>query len=250
MSKLFSLVKAAMSEGMNIFTYHAKDEKSKRTVPLALAGVAFLSIFIYTNTLTVGMRETGTQYAILALFAFATSLLTIFEGIAKSGSLLFDCRDNDMLLAMPIKKSRIVFLRILKFYVFELIYNSLFLAPAILSYMLNVNVDMWFYVTAITMVVLLPIIPVAISCTIGAITSALSAKFIKRNTTQVVLQVIVALAFLVAILIGSFKASGFARNINRWRHERFNHADLLSGQRFCKTRNVFQHSRFINFHSY
>ena len=198
--KLFSLIRASMTEGMQIFTYRSKDNKSQKVLPIVLVGVMFLAIFGSVDSLIKDLAESGTQYTVLALFVLATTALTTVEGIYKSSSLLFKCRDNDLLLSMPIKKSTITFIRIFKFYVFELMYNSIFLIPAILAYMLNVEIQPSYFLVAVVMLLLLPVIPVALSCVIGAATSAIAARFWRNS----LLQVILSLLFMAVVAVAVF----------------------------------------------
>ena len=209
MNKFFSLIRAALSEGMNIFTYHAKDKKSQRVLPLLLASLVFLSLFASAITMMDDMKESGTEYAVLAIFTLATTVLTVMEGIYKSGSLLFNCHDNDMLLAMPIKRSTITFIRIFKFYIFELIYGSIFLGPAVLAYLFHADINSTYPLVAVIMLLLLPIIPIAAACLIGAFTSAFSARFHHKNIVQIIL----SFAFLAATVILAFSAGGIMENI-------------------------------------
>ena len=196
MSKLFSLIKATMSEGMRIIPYKSRKNQS-RLVPIGLALLISLTIFMSAYSTTMLLKENGTQYAILALYVLFTTVLTIMEGVYKSGDLLFNCRDNDLLLAMPIKKSTIVFIRILKFYVFEMLYNLIFLVPAILAYALNAEFHPSFILVSLIMLLLLPAIPIAISCIIGMISSGISARFRQKSA----LQVIISLTSLILIMI-------------------------------------------------
>ncbi|MBQ6396438.1 hypothetical protein IJH89_02520 [Candidatus Saccharibacteria bacterium] len=202
--RLKSLVRAAMKDGMRIFTYESKN----RAVPLVLAGLAFLSIFGYAMTTTTALKASGEEVMILAIFTFVTALLTLSEGIYKSGSLLFECRDNDMLMAMPLSRREIVFLRLFKFYVFELVYNSLFLGPAILAYVLQVPVGVEFYVVSAVMLIFLPVIPVGVAAGIGAGTAALSTKFKKKNA----MQILFTLLFLILVVVASSQAARFGEN--------------------------------------
>ena len=43
------------------------------------------------------------QYVLLALFAFVISIMTLIEGIYKTSSLIFNCKDDQLLLSLPIK---------------------------------------------------------------------------------------------------------------------------------------------------
>ena len=61
------------------------------------------------------------ETTLLSLFIIYTSVMTIIEGIYKSSGLLFNCKDDNLLFSLPINKSTILFIRILKFYLFELL---------------------------------------------------------------------------------------------------------------------------------
>ncbi|MBQ6321211.1 hypothetical protein IJI17_03280 [Candidatus Saccharibacteria bacterium] len=202
MRKTKSLIRAAMTEGMRMFSYRAKDEKSKKVLPVVLAGIAFLAIFSYAQTMTWSLKEAGLQHAVLAAFIVFTAVLTLIEGVYKASGLLFNCRDNDLLMALPLKKTEIVGIRILKFYAFEVLYNALFLAPAILAYMLNAEWGVGFVVAVVMMILVLPVLPITLACIIGAVTTVLATKFKKQNAAQTILTLI----FLTAIIVLSFEA--------------------------------------------
>ena len=126
MSKLVSLLKATMSGGLDIFRYRGKTEKSRRMMPFLLATLIGVMMLFSSSVLVTVLKEDGAETTILALYTIVTSIIIVTEGVYKSGDLLFKPRDNDMLLAMPIKKSTIVAMRIIKLYVFELLYCLIF----------------------------------------------------------------------------------------------------------------------------
>lgn len=206
MNKVFSLIKASMSEGMQILPYRFKGEKSW-LLPMAFALLASVMIFMSAYGTTILLKEDGAEYVILALYVLATTILTIMEGIYKSGDLLFNCRDNDLLLAMPIKRSKIVFVRILKFYTFQVFYNAIFLVPAIIAYAMSAEIDAFYVPVSVIMLLLLPTIPIVISCIVGVITATISAKFKQKSAFQVVLSFL-SLALILGLILAINAASG------------------------------------------
>ncbi len=201
MSKLVSLLKATMADGVQLFNYRTKNEHSRRTIPFLLAIVVGVAMLFSAAAVTGAIKEDGGEpVAILSIYTLVTSIIIVTEGIYKSGDLLFKPRDNDTLLAMPIKKSTIIAARIIKFYLFELLYCLIFLLPAIIAYAINVEVDALYYLTATVMLVLVPIIPIAVSCIAGLITSAISARFRRRTFLQVILSFVMLFIFAVMIL--------------------------------------------------
>lgn len=205
MSKLFSLLRATMSEGMQLFNYRAKNARTKRTMPILLGLLIGAMMLFSATAVTAGLKEDGAESAILSLYTLVTAVIIVTEGIYKSGDLLFKPRDNDTLLAMPIKKSTIVLVRMIKFYVFELLYCLIFLLPAIIAYAINVEVEASYYLVSATMLLLVPVIPIAISCIVGLITTAISARFKHKTLLQVILSF--GFLFVLAIMVLGLNAS-------------------------------------------
>lgn len=208
MKKLYSLIRACMTSDMNIFKIkRKKDNKKSGIVLLLFISLCFMfSIWTYANMFFEKMAPMHLQSIVLSLFVFLISILTIGEGIYKTGPLLFNCKDDGLLLSLPIKKSTVLFIRIFKFYVFELIFNSLFIIPLIIAYTRWADSITWtFYLTSVIMLFILPIIPIVLSCIIGTITSALSSRFKFKNLTQIVTSTII----LLIIFYLSFNLEGF-----------------------------------------
>lgn len=200
MSKLFSLLRATMSGGIQLFNYRAnKKEQSGRAVPYLLAIMVGVMMLFSAVALAAGLKEEGRPQVLLSMYTITTTIIIVLEGTYKSGDLLFRPRDNDTLLAMPIKRSTIVLARMIKFYVFEMAYCLIFLLPAIIAYALNVEVGATFCLVAITMLILVPVIPIVVSCVVGLITSAFSSRFRHKTFWQVILSFV--FLFVMAILV-------------------------------------------------
>ena len=198
MEKLISLIKTCMTDNMDLFKVKSKKQTrfSKIAIPVVLMAICFSSIGGYANMLITPLAKIHLEYVLLTLFALITSIMTFAEGIYKSSNLLFNCRDDNLLLSLPIKKSTVVFIRIFKFYVFEVLYNSLFFLPAMVIYAVYVKVSVTYYIVSIVAIFLLPVIPVVFSCLIGGITSAISSIFKFKNIVQIISTSIVLLLVL------------------------------------------------------
>ena len=209
MKKMLSLIKTSMSDNMELFKINKKSQtKSKKFLPFFL-GIMFLGYAsMYANMIIEPLIGVNLEYVMLSLFAIITSFLTLAEGIYKSGNLMFNCKDDNLMFSLPIKKSTILFIRIFKFYIFELIYNSLFLVPAMVVYASYVKVSFSYYVVSIIMVFLLPIIPIVISCIAGGIISAFSSEFRFKNFIQIITTTVI----LLAVFYLSFSLQGIMEN--------------------------------------
>ncbi len=211
MNKVLSLIKTCMSDNMNLFRVKTKNqsEKSKKILPIVLFLIIFFYMWSFASMIIEPLVGTGKEFVLLTLFVCFTSIMTLVEGIYKSSSLLFNCKDDNLLLSLPISKSMVLFIRIFKFYVFELMYNSLFLVPAMVVYALNVSVGWTYYLATIVAILLLPIIPIIISCLLGGFISMSSSSFKNKNIAQI----IITMAILLLVFYGSFNLQGYIDNL-------------------------------------
>ena len=188
MIKLFSLIKASMTEGMNIFKISTKKNNafSKIILPVIITIFLMSVVFSYSELIIKPLRVIHMEFALLTLFILLTSIMTIMEGIYKTSSLLFNCKDDNLLLSLPIKKSTVLFVRIFKFYIFELLYNSLFLIPPMIMYALYIRPPLSYYLISLIGLLLFPIIPILISCILGSAITFISSNFKSKNIVQTI----------------------------------------------------------------
>ena len=151
MKKMISLIKASMTEGMNLFRVNTKKKSpfTKIVLPILIALLLMGVMYSYSELIMEKLAPVNMQFVLLTIFIILTSVLIIVEGIYKSGNLLFNCKDDDLLLSLPIKKSTVLFIRVFKFYIFELLYNSIFLLPAMIVYARYTNPDILFYIVSL-----------------------------------------------------------------------------------------------------
>ena len=203
MKKIISLIKACMTNDMNIFKIYSKKKKKSMALflPLFIGLYLMFAIYTFTDGMFEKIAPLHLQHILLSLFLFGISFMTIIEGIYKSGPMLFNCKDDQLLLSLPIKRNIVLFVRMFKFYVFELLFNSMFLLPIMLVYIKSADIISWtYYLTSIVVLIFSPIIPIVISCLIGSITSSISSKFKYKNVVQIVL----SMALILGILYASY----------------------------------------------
>ena len=211
MKQLISLIKACMTSDMSLFKINMKNKsKISKIMIIAFLCIAFMGMTAsYASMMLEKLAPFNMQHITLSLFVFVVSIFTLIEGIYKSGSLLFNCKDDQLLFSLPIKKSTVLFIRIFKFYIFELLFNSLFILPLVGCYIAYTKVSVSFIITSVVMLLLLPIIPIVVSCIIGTIITWLSSKFKFKNLAQI----LITMVFLVGVFYLSFNLDSFISNI-------------------------------------
>ena len=206
MKRLLSLIKATFTDNMQIFKIKSN---SKLILPLFLVFMLFIAVYGYADGLILELSKYNLEYVVISMFILITFILTFIEGIYKASGLLFNSRDDDLLLSLPIDRKWVLFIRLFKFYVFELIYNSLFFIPAVVCYAVNVKVSFSYYIYSFIMVLLLPVIPIILSGLFGFLISYLSSKFKFKNIAQIIFTFLI----LIVVMYFSFNSEGAVNSL-------------------------------------
>lgn len=206
MNKFFSMLKATMSQDMELFKYKAKANSSsitKLSIPIVLSLLVMFSIGSMYYPIATELQKSNLTYVILTLALALPSLLTVMEGIYKSQSVLFEAKDSNLLFSLPISKKAIILARFLKLYVFQFLYSMLFILPGIVVYAYLEKPEIYFYVITFLMLILTPIIPTIVGCLIGYIIKNISLKFKAKRA----IETIMTFAIIIVIMLISSNSS-------------------------------------------
>ncbi len=213
MKKIISLLKAVLSNDMNLFKYQTGKNSSsfkKIVFPIFLFFLVIISIGAYAYQIALILNPIHLNFVLLSMFLAISTILTFVEGIYKSQGILFECRDNDLLFSLPIKKSMILFIRVFKLLLFEFLYNLMFLLPAIFVYAYFEKPGISFYLLSIFMTIMIPILPTILASFLGYMVKLLSEKFKSKKLVQTLFTSIIFLGifFLSLNTNGVFKYLG------------------------------------------
>ena len=209
---LWKLVKIRLT-GLLSQTFNRRRSNGKPRSPvlilvlLAFCILSFGLMFFEMFSGMVGTIGLVPQYhwfyfAMVGMFAFAISFfLTAFT--AKSE--LFEAKDNEMLLAMPIRPRTILLSRMVVLLGTEYLFSFLVLIPAGLAWILPMGMDALLLVRYILGCLLLPLLSASLASLIGWLLARLTAK--ARNKTVVTM--ILSLAFLGIYFFVYFRAQAY-----------------------------------------
>ena len=211
MKKVFVLIKASMNDGMNLFKINTKKKNNFTVIvlPIILSLIIMGVIYSYAEMMIQSLKPYNMEFVELTLFILVTFIMTLIEGIYKSSGLLFNCKDDNLLLSLPVGRSIVLFIRVFKFYVFELLYNSLFLIPAIVAYAIHMKPNIIYYIVSVIGLLIFPIVPILFSCIIGTFISFVTSKFKGKNYIQTILVVIL----LLGVMYFSYNSEGLITDI-------------------------------------
>lgn len=198
MSNLLLLTKINL---LSIFT--SKDAKKKsRGQLLLLVAYGYIVFMMYTlsKMMLEGYIALNVPHLILAQFMLMTTLMIMFTNIYKVGGTLFNFKDYDLLMSLPIKRSTVIISKIIMLYMMSFIFTILFMIPAFIAYVTAIDVSVIFYIKFFVTLFVIPIVPLVISSIIGTIITGISSRFNKKN----IVNYIVTIAFFIGIMYVSF----------------------------------------------
>ncbi|UQZ32668.1 hypothetical protein C2I18_03295 [Paenibacillus sp. PK3_47] len=189
---------------------HTKDARERRKglfVSTAIAiGVLLIAVFsfMYSYGMAVAFEQMGRMDLLLAIMMAVTSLVGFFTTVYKAGGVLFSYKDYDLLMSLPVKSSHVVASRVLQLYVLNLFFTSMVMLPAGAVYALKVQPEVYYYLLFLPALLCIPFIPIIAATVIGALISWISSRFRASKMINLVL----TLAFVVALIVGSFTLQG------------------------------------------
>jgi ABC-2 type transport system permease protein len=169
MRKLKSLVLAMLKN-----TFSMVDQgKRKKSSKILLYGFALLMIVAFLPTLAMlhfltidavdllaPFQQTG---VIIALLFNSLALMIFFFGIFLIPAVFYFSRDIETLLALPLKPVEILVSKFTVTLIYEYLTLALFFIPVISGFARAVSPDLLFYVFAIIVFLILPIIPLVLA---------------------------------------------------------------------------------------
>ncbi len=162
--------------------------------------VVFLALFSMlafgTAPVLVSLGLDAMYFGIFMLMGF--SLVFIF-GIFETKSELFDCKDNELLLSMPISPRDIVISRILTVLIYNYIEMAVVMLPAVIAYAVYGGSAVG-VIGGIIAYLLLPLVSTALASGVGYGVAAVSRR-IKKNSLVTTL---ISLGFLLIYFVVYF----------------------------------------------
>lgn len=167
----------------------------------------FLSISAFLSLGILMLPDNAWMYfSIMIISSFG---VLFFFSIFETKSDLFDCKDNDLLLSMPIKPSDIVAARVSVVLIYNYLEELIVVGPAIFIYGILTQ-DPIGIIGAILVSLFIPLLATALSSAIGYLVALLSKKI--RNTT--LLSVLFFLVFIGAYMWGMSSLTSALENLD------------------------------------
>lgn len=135
-------------------------------------------------------------FALAGLMAFA---LGIFGTVFTTQNQMYQAKDNELLLAMPLKPSSIVGSRVLALYLLTIAFVAAVMLPAGLVFCLKKGFTVTFLVAYIPMMILIGLLTQAVTCLLGWVLHFLLAGFKHKAIVATMFMTIVMVVYMFAI---------------------------------------------------
>jgi ABC-2 type transport system permease protein len=180
---------------------------------IELIGILLLAIYVIISLFSTifmsanNIAKTLVQYNLITympvLFFIGSSFMIFMVTADSAKGNMFNSTDNDLLLSMPIRPSTILASRLIFVILWNLLISFAIMLPTFITYILNTHVTLGFYLYALFIVLLLPIIPTILASIIGYIVAYLTSKSNIKNWFEIFISLIIMAAIFFIIYKGN-----------------------------------------------
>ena len=175
-----------------------KNRDAKGIVMFLMLYIAVFAMLGYifwmmASSLCAPLVSVGYGWLYTAIMSLVGITLGVFGSVFNTYSSLYNAKDNDLLLSMPISPSKILFIRLLGVYTTGLLYELLVMIPAVIAIFKYAKLGILGYIINLIIPFVLSVAVLAVSCVLGFLVALISSKIKRKNMITVVL----SLAFIV-----------------------------------------------------
>lgn len=214
---LKTLVKKQLSELAALYFPTSKKGKvrSKATMTAIIAlffllfGTVGVAFYWMLDMLAAGLTAIGLDWLYFALAAVTAIMLGTFGSAFSTYAGLYHAKDNEALLAMPIKPMYILTARMVSVMVTSFFYAALVWIPALIRYAVTDGATALSLISSIVMTPLITATVTVISCALGWLVALISGKLKNKSF----ITVIISLVLIGGYYFLSSKLTTFIENI-------------------------------------
>ncbi len=171
--------------------------------------IAFLYLAFVIYQLGLGMIDgfimLNIPYMFLTLFMLFSSMFILATNIFKVNGTIFNFKDYDLLMSLPIKKEEIIISKILSLYFLNFLYTILFMIPSYIVFVLKIKVTLTFNILFFTTIFIIPILPTVIATIIGSLITAITSRFKRKNLINYII-------FILSFIFMYYMTSGISNS--------------------------------------
>ncbi len=195
---VFTLVKIKITGDISsmISFMRGRDAKGKGfnigtalIIAVIIIAFAFMMIFSFGLAVLMGFRmlQQGCIWLFFPMALVSSGVFSLIGTIFAAQSYLFDAKDNELLLSMPIKPSDVLLSRMIALYLLNFVYTNLLFIPVAIAAMWFINFNFLTALFSVLSAFLIPLLVTALSSVFGYLLGKLAAKIPNKNLLTVIL---------------------------------------------------------------
>lgn len=193
---LKALLKKQMLEFISGFLLKgnvAKSNKASKSGMLVLLGIVFVSFMFMFFSMAYMMSElifVGYSWLYFSVFGILATLMGIFGSVFMTYNALYEAKDNDILLSMPVPSWMILFSRMAGLYLSTFFFEAIVILPVFIVYLINAPFNIISLIIGILNIFVLPFFALAVSCVLGWGIAFFASKIRNKSIITVVFSVL------------------------------------------------------------
>lgn len=161
---------------------------------LLIFGFLGVIFFMLADTLCEPLISFGLGWMYMALMGLISLALGVFGSVFNTFASLYQAKDNDLLLSMPISPSRILLVRLSGVFAIGLMYELIVMIPTLIVWFLTASLNAAGVLFSLMIPLVLSVIILALSAVLGWLVALISSRLRNKNFIVVIL----SLAFFAA----------------------------------------------------
>ncbi len=207
-----ALFKKQMLETFAGFIRNRKNGKKRSKAAVIGFGLLYIYVFgvliamfyMMADMLCAPLSAAGFGWLYFAIMGMVALLLGVVGSVFITYSTLYQAKDNDLLLSMPIPVSKILLTRLSGVYVMGLLFELLVMIPAIVVWLMQRSAGGAGAVMSILIPLVLSILVLTLSCILGWVVALVAGRM--RGRGKSFAMVALSLGFIVIYYYGYSKA--------------------------------------------
>lgn len=184
---------------MEVFSWIYQDKKSGKNrgksgilmyVILYLVIFGFLGIVFYKmGDMMSPLIDMGFGWLFMSLMSLIGVALGVFGSVFNTFATLYQAKDNDFLLSMPISTSTILITRLSGVYAMGLMYELIVMIPVVIVYLMHSDAGVLAVIFTLLIPFVLSFFVLTLSCVLGWVVAVINSKLKNKNFITVVVSI-------------------------------------------------------------
>lgn len=200
---LKTLIKSRISAMFASMTQGKKNKKQKKLATgLLIALFVFLiAYFLFAmGAMSYGLcymgLQTGDTYAVFTMAVIISSALCLFGSIFATKTQIFESKDNELLLSMPILPKYIFISRMIALLMINYLLEAVVMLPCMVMYGIVIGYEPLGFIFSVVVFLLLPFLTLALSCLIAWVISEIASRIRNKTFVTVFLFIVFFLGYM------------------------------------------------------